>query len=154
MLAERLGCTPRNVQRYLALVETPMPVQLAFEKGELSLVQASRVATLPTSKQQEIVDAIQSGERPDETVKRSLCSTKAPTKIDTSRAYEDFLKQLAAATDVLDEQVDEIKVGEHRAKKHIEVLSTAINFLERIRKREMQAVEEPRQDRGRPRKAG
>lgn len=45
-VAERLGMSARNLNRYLLILKAPPPVQAAFERGDVSLTEAGRVALL------------------------------------------------------------------------------------------------------------
>ena len=71
----------RNLDRYLAILDTPQVVQDAFEGGELGLVAASRVAFLEQDKQLKIAAKITDGEPPKEVVAKHLKrSTATPDK--------------------------------------------------------------------------
>jgi ParB family chromosome partitioning protein len=60
-LGKILGQSGRNVDRYLAVARLPMPIQQAFDDGQLSLVQAARIATLPAEAQERIAAAVEQG---------------------------------------------------------------------------------------------
>jgi ParB/RepB/Spo0J family partition protein len=60
-LARILKQSGRNVDRYLAVSRLPMPVQQAFDEGQLSLVEAARIATLDVAVQGRIAAAIGQG---------------------------------------------------------------------------------------------
>jgi ParB-like chromosome segregation protein Spo0J len=60
-LGEILQQSGRNVSRYLAVARLAMPIQEAFDRGELTLVQAARIATLRSEVQEQIATAIGGG---------------------------------------------------------------------------------------------
>lgn len=61
-VGKRIGMTGRNLQRYLCILRTPLPVQEAFDGGKLPLVLAARVGTLSSDVQTEIAERISRGE--------------------------------------------------------------------------------------------
>lgn len=67
-IAQRLGMTRRNLDRYLSVAETPMPVQNAYSQRRLSLVSAARVARLSTDVQSMIAAQIAGGEDAEKVV--------------------------------------------------------------------------------------
>src|SRR5262245_19489758 len=60
-LGKILNQSGRNVARYLAVARLPMPIQRAFDAGELTLVQAARVGGLGPEAQEQIAAAITHG---------------------------------------------------------------------------------------------
>lgn len=63
-VAEQLGMSLRTVNRYLLIADAPREVQLAFDRGELSLVEACRIAALPYKQLQQAAERIANGEAP------------------------------------------------------------------------------------------
>jgi hypothetical protein len=71
-VARRLGLSPRNVNRYLLLLDAPAPVQQAFDRGDLSLTDAGKVALLDRPARADIVRRLQQGEKAGQVVAASL----------------------------------------------------------------------------------
>jgi ParB/RepB/Spo0J family partition protein len=63
-IAQRMGLSARSVSRYLLLLEAPLAVQKAFDRGAITLIVAGRVALLPKRVQAEVGRRIEAGERP------------------------------------------------------------------------------------------
>lgn len=63
-IAERMGLSLRSVNRYLLLLDTPTAIQAAFDKGDISLVAAGKVALLPKTAQAEVARRVGAGEKP------------------------------------------------------------------------------------------
>ena len=72
MFAARVGLSERNVSRYFDVARAPLLIQQAFEKGKITLADASRVIHLPADRQKAIVEAITKGEEPGKAVKSQL----------------------------------------------------------------------------------
>src|SRR5206468_3291264 len=71
-LAKRLGCSRRNLDRYLRVTLTPLEVQQAFDRDQLGLVPAGRVAGLAPDEQQQIAAEIRAGGDPEAVVRKKL----------------------------------------------------------------------------------
>jgi ParB-like chromosome segregation protein Spo0J len=76
VIARKLGCKGRNADRYLKVLETPVEVQNAFDRGELSLVNAGRVAGLAREDQEAIAARIGAGDSPKAVVAETFCKEK------------------------------------------------------------------------------
>jgi ParB/RepB/Spo0J family partition protein len=61
-VGELINLDPRSVSRYLRLLTTPIAVQNATDRGDLSLTDAGRLAGLDGDEQQEIAQRIEAGE--------------------------------------------------------------------------------------------
>jgi ParB/RepB/Spo0J family partition protein len=61
-VGRKLNVSGRNLDRYLRVLDTPRAVQEAFERNDLSLVLAGKVAGLSRSAQEEIAERIGNGE--------------------------------------------------------------------------------------------
>jgi hypothetical protein len=57
-VGKAIGMSGRNLDRYLRVLETPMPVQDAVDAGRLPLVIGAKVATLPKAQQEELAEQI------------------------------------------------------------------------------------------------
>ena len=55
-LGKQLGCSGRTLDRLERLLDTPMEVQEAFDRRQISMAQASWIATLPKRDQQRFAD--------------------------------------------------------------------------------------------------
>ncbi|QJW93127.1 ParB/RepB/Spo0J family partition protein [Frigoriglobus tundricola] len=62
-IAKRMGLSLRSVNRYLLLLETPVAIQEAFDKGEIPLVTAGKVALLTKLAQADFARRIAAGEK-------------------------------------------------------------------------------------------
>jgi ParB/RepB/Spo0J family partition protein len=68
-LAERFKMSGKQLERYVKMLDAPIPVQLAFEGGELSQKEVLAVVELDSDRQQQIAEQIEGGEVPKEVVK-------------------------------------------------------------------------------------
>lgn len=76
-LAAELGCSSRTVYRHLLLLRTPRSVQDAVDRGELGLVLALKLLSLPD--QLDTVSArISAGESPKLVVREAIATTVEP----------------------------------------------------------------------------
>lgn len=135
MFAARTGQSERNAARYLNIVKTPMEVQEAFEADKLSLVEASRVAHLPTKQQEAIAEGIRAGESPCKLVRAHL-RTQSAAKNGLIEKYETLLKTVRTQVLSLEDCVDRLPVGTKGADRAIDDLRTAGNMLLRLADRE------------------
>jgi ParB family chromosome partitioning protein len=71
-ISTQLGMSLRTVNRLLLLLEAPLAVQQACDRGEVPLTIAGRVALLDKDKQQEVARRIAKGEPADEVVAEAL----------------------------------------------------------------------------------
>jgi ParB-like chromosome segregation protein Spo0J len=62
VLGKLFGCSGRTLDRYACVLNAPIEVQQAFQRGELKLEEAGRVALYSESRQQQIAERIRSGE--------------------------------------------------------------------------------------------
>lgn len=108
-LAERLGIgSGRTLDRYRRILLTPIEVQNAFRTGQLSLVDAGKVAALPEAQQQDIADAIRSGADP-----RKVLVGFLPKRQEKSQnpdvAFTGLIRDIRHRLDVLRNQVSKIR---------------------------------------------
>jgi len=68
VIAAKLGGSGRNAERYLHVLDAPIEVQQAFDRGDVSLVQASRVSGLGPDVQERIATMIRDGEDPKKAI--------------------------------------------------------------------------------------
>jgi len=102
------GMTGRNLSRYMRILQTPSPVQNAFEKGELTLVTAEKVAGLTDQIQLQIAEQIEEGGVP-KTIVESYISNANGRPRDVGTSLSRFLKGLAIGVEELGNRVSEIK---------------------------------------------
>ena len=67
-VGRELNMSGREVDRFLAVLKTPPEVQNAFDRSELTLIVADRVARLPEDRQAEVAKAIRDGGKPADAV--------------------------------------------------------------------------------------
>jgi ParB/RepB/Spo0J family partition protein len=61
-IGKRLGISTRTINRYLLVLAAPAEIQQAFDVGEITLVNAGRIALLPQKQQRQAAERIASGE--------------------------------------------------------------------------------------------
>ncbi|MEK6238872.1 MAG: ParB N-terminal domain-containing protein [Planctomycetales bacterium] len=109
-VAEQLGCSRKSVTRWLNIAHYGTEsLQLAYDRGELSVDQASRVAALPDEAREEVERAIRAGAAPRTVAARALSSEVAPTSTPTQR-YRSFLRTVGPKLDFLLNHLDEVHV--------------------------------------------
>lgn len=95
-----LGNSERHASRLLLALTAFAEVQDAAERGEISVVNAGKVAHLPPEEQEQIVAEIRRGERPRNAVRAQLKPKK--TSRASGRAFRKHIEGIAAALDELD----------------------------------------------------
>jgi ParB/RepB/Spo0J family partition protein len=75
-IAKQLGQSKRTVNRYLLALNAPLVVQQAFDRGEITLVTAGKVAQLPFMDHSEITKRVQNGEKLADVVNEILHGSK------------------------------------------------------------------------------
>lgn len=88
-LRPRVGKSGRTIDRYRLALRAPVEIQQALERGEISLVQAGKVAGLPAADQKQIAKEIRRGQRPRDVVSGWL--NKTPKE----KSFRLALKRLA-----------------------------------------------------------
>lgn len=71
-IGQRLGLSGRTLDRLLNILRAPQPVQDAFEREELPLVMAERVARLPKDVQKQLAMEIEAGNCPQQVIGAKL----------------------------------------------------------------------------------
>jgi hypothetical protein len=105
-----LGLSPRSVSRYLLVLTTPLAVQRAFDRGELTLINAGKVALLKKPAPTEIARRIENGEKAATVVAEYLASRAADTgKVD--RHLDHMLAVIRRETPRIRRRLDEIGAG-------------------------------------------
>lgn len=106
-LGAAIGMSPRNICRYLLVLEAPTEVQRAFDAGELKLIDAGRVALLGKEVQAAIAKRIAAGESAADVVRESLKHDKAGD--DLHRAFVRLRSCLSRELPQLDGRIDELR---------------------------------------------
>jgi ParB family chromosome partitioning protein len=109
-LGKRLGLSLRSVNRYLLVLDSPPEVQAAFDRGEITLIQAGRVALLRKAQQEEVAAGIRAGEKAALVVARYLAARDADTG-NVNRYLERMLAVIRCETPRLRGRLDELGAG-------------------------------------------
>ena len=128
-LARRLDMTPRNVNRYLAVIEAPVPVQVAFDRGKLSLVIAGRVGSLSRPDQTAIAERITAGEPPSSVVGEYLSHSGSNTP-SVNPSFTRMVRALQREMRILKGKVSQINLP--RVQKNVATLRQAYGLLQEI----------------------
>jgi ParB-like chromosome segregation protein Spo0J len=111
-LAARLGMCRRNVDRYLLVVQAPLVVQEAFDRKEVGLTPAGRVALQDALVQKEVATRIEAGEQASEVVAECLArAAKGGGASGPRKALTRLTRALVEAQAELGDHVQEIQGG-------------------------------------------
>jgi ParB family chromosome partitioning protein len=108
LLGERLNLHTKSIQRYMHILETPPEVQQAFDRGELPIIPASRVASLWKEKQAEIACRIGAGEIPKKVVADYLDQKESHRHCMIENALEGLRRSLVRGIHDLKDRLDEL----------------------------------------------
>lgn len=134
-VSDRMGLSPRHVQRLLNISMLPMSIQKAFAAGGLTVVEADRVSRLTVRSQEKIAAEIEAGEDPARIVKPYFAAQKPARELKPGAAFERLLADLARGLDTLEGREEELPLrrdleGElallERFRDYCEVLGVAI----------------------------
>src|ERR1019366_618185 len=75
-VAKRMNISSRNVNRYLVVLELPVSLQHAINRGPVSLINAGKIARMNASVHREIAQRIEAGENAAEVVGEYLARAK------------------------------------------------------------------------------
>lgn len=110
ILAEEFGMSGGSLDRLCRILDAPRPVQDAFERGKLRLVDAAKVRSLPPHVQTDIAGAILRGkdaqEAFDQAVGRRDNTRATPTNLPESPAMK-ALRELTVAVGALFRAADD-----------------------------------------------
>ena len=70
-IAAYMGLSPRTVNRYLLVMNSPVQVQAAFDRGDLTLIAAGKVAMLDRVNRDDVARRIEAGEKPATVVREA-----------------------------------------------------------------------------------
>jgi ParB family chromosome partitioning protein len=125
-LGKRLTLSLRSVNRYLLVLDSPPEVQAAFDRGEITLIQAGRVALLRKAEQQEVATRLRAGERAAPVVAEALARARGEADdAGGGRAFRRFVGALQRETPLLQGQT----VSPARLKKHLPLFRTVGDLL-------------------------
>lgn len=93
-IGKQLGISTRSVRRYLLVLGAPASVQNAFDRGELTLAEAGKVALLDRAGRAEVDRRIAAGEAP-----RAAVAGRLARPTGRHRKVHDAVRSLARALD-------------------------------------------------------
>jgi ParB/RepB/Spo0J family partition protein len=132
MLQARLNLTDRHVRRLLNIAAIPMPIQLAFQQGQLKLVVAEKVSRLTPSVQKKIAEAILRGEEPSLVVNQYLPAKEKAEVVSTGTELDRLLDFLTTTLDDLGDL--ELRFDRHTsAKQDLETLERFDAFARKLK---------------------
>ncbi len=111
-----IGMSGRNLGRYLNVLEAPLEVQLAFERNQLKLVDAARVANLPRNDQERFAARLHAGDDP-KAVFAAFFPPKGRGHASANNAVAAFARSLEAAGANITDRLEEVKAGVVRQNK-------------------------------------
>ncbi len=106
IVGSRLGMSGRTLERYLRVLDAPREVQDAFRAGQVSLVNASKVAGLPKEVQQQLADELRAGADPKKTVTARLNGRKMDPLDESVGA---FIRSLQRNVDAAEPHADQVE---------------------------------------------
>lgn len=124
-LASLLQMTPRNVSRWIRALGTPVEIQTAVDRGELTLAQAGQVGYLHNDQQDAIVAAIRSGLAPAKAIAQFV-KAKCPS-CSANAEFRRFVNATRLALRQLRDRSHE--VSPHLAHQHLKTLQQAAAWL-------------------------
>lgn len=138
-IAAQLKMSLRTVNRYLLILEAPPAVQSAFDRGEIKLTDAGRVALLDKRTQAEIARRIAAGEVPKAVVAAYLPKSDGRHR-NVGDAVASADRAFVKILDDLEGRVDEVRPG--HVKRRVDVLTRVLNLTSWLR--EVAGVDAPR----------
>jgi hypothetical protein len=122
-----MGLSGRHAERLLNILITPMEVQHAYSRGQITLVQADRISRLTWPTQLKIAQEIKGGRDPREVVAAYL-PMKSPRPPKVSRLHERLMTELKRGLDGLEGHEDEINHPVFGASEDLELLERLARF--------------------------
>jgi ParB-like chromosome segregation protein Spo0J len=110
LIAQRFGVSGRTLDRWLQVLELPLPIQQAVDDGRLPMTQAVKVATLERKVQTQIAGRIDSGESPRDIINEYARPAGKPART-LDEHLGQFLCSLERALAELGDKVPQIKTG-------------------------------------------
>ena len=125
VVAERMGLSPRSVNRYLLILKCLVAVQQAFDRGDLTLTEAGKVALLSSSLQEEVVRRVAAGEKP-----KIVLAEKLDVPLADHAARDEFDRLVTSVLRKVPELAFKIgELAEARRRRGLEDLRTAHKLL-------------------------
>ncbi|MBA4192848.1 MAG: hypothetical protein C0467_33215 [Planctomycetaceae bacterium] len=107
-IAKRMGLSLRSVNRYLLVLDTPVAIQAAFDRGEIPIVTAGKVALLTKTAQADIAHRISAGEKPVAVIGEHA---KGGAESDVGKSFRRLLSSLRREVPQVRGQRDQISLG-------------------------------------------
>ena len=125
VVAERMGLSPRSVNRYLLILKCPVAVQQAFDRGDLTLTEAGKVALLSSRLQEEVARRITAGEKP-----KTVLADKLDVTLSDHAARGEFDRLISSLIRKLPKLMPKVReIAEARRHRSLELLRTAHKLL-------------------------
>jgi len=105
-IATAMGLSPRSINRYLLILQTPIEVQDAFDRGALGITDAGSVSYLTEAEKGQIASRIAAGEAPKQVV-RSMVSRPSDRRT-RQQAFQRLYRALAREMAELNGHVDHL----------------------------------------------
>ena len=137
-LADRFNLSGRQLDRYAKMLDAPIEIQRAFERGELGQNQVLAVVKLDADEQHEIAKCIEDGEAPVDVVKPYMQRAGA-TAVSTETVVFQLVRALDSAEQHLTNRFDEI-LG-MKLQLQVDKLESGQRFIQKLHKRILQAIE-------------
>jgi ParB family chromosome partitioning protein len=106
-VASRLKLSVRSARRYLLALQAPAVVQQAFDKGDVTLIDAGKVAQLDKWDQEKLAKRIEAGEEAAQVV-REVLRPKGNAANDANRAFFRLIRAMRREIPELRNQTSEI----------------------------------------------
>ena len=126
-IAKRMKLSLRSVNRYLLLLDAPEAIQAAFDRGEIPLVTAGKVALLDKAAQEVISRRIAAGEKAAALVQER---TQTGSVDGAPKAFGRLLRTLRREVPLVRGQLDRIAPG--RLQKAVASVEEAVELLNEV----------------------
>lgn len=128
-IGNTLNLSARTVNRYLLVLKTLPEVQQAFDQGDISLVDAGKVATLGRQQQASIAERIAAGESPEKVV-REFVQTNNGRHARATDGFSSLCKAIQRGLDDLEDRAE--KVHRRAVKENLPLLERGWQFLGKL----------------------
>jgi ParB-like chromosome segregation protein Spo0J len=129
LIAQRFGVSGRTLDRWLQVLELPLPLQEAVEDGRLALVVAVRVQAHDAEQQSEIAKQVADGEDPKAVVAKYLAPPDRRHR-NIRDALRNLTKMLQRGIDDLSHRVDD--VDSDQVEPHLPIIKKARRLLRKL----------------------
>lgn len=136
-VGKMIGMSGRNLQRYWHVLQAPHEVQEAFRRGEITLVEASRIGLLDVYVKNELAEEIRNGKDPREVVRRQLNTLpgQKPRYISSYRLIPKFrsaLKKVTEAVEIMSFIAPDLPMCNVDLKTRVEAISGKMKRISRM----------------------